>query len=485
MTRKTKISKRTKVVVGVAIAVVALAISSFFFFNNKSPYQTMVVKRDTLVRSVSVTGEVVPVDEVTLAFTAGGRVASLPIVDGQRVSRGATLASLDAGEVQANLRQAVADRAVAEAQLNALVGSSNTQGKITSTKQAALTSVTKAFSVADTQVLTNVDALFDDPKTGRPEITRAVNDFFARQVIGQERVAIGKMLVEWSTDVTTLKISAVTEKTLNTAYQNLLSVRTYLTNISTALSDAETTNQITEAQISSYRTTVAAARAAIDTALTDISTQQDALRSALAESPVQNAKVTSSEASIDRYNALLRNYSLTAPFNGVVADVMVTQGEVVAMNQAVVSLVSDGTVELEVFVPEVNIAYINVGDTAKIKLDAFGDAVEFEATVTFVDTKATSKNGIVTYRTKLSFNQAPKEVRPGMTATIIIEAIKTPDVLLIPQASIKTINDVSFVDVLVAGAKERRQITLGMTDTRGGVIVETGLVEGDQIITAE
>jgi HlyD family secretion protein len=485
MTRKTKISKRTKVIVGIAIAVVVLAIASFFFFNNKDTVQTMTVKRDTLVRSVSVTGEVVPVDEVTLAFTAGGRVASLPIVDGQRVTRGAILASLDAGEVQANLRQAIADKAVADAELSALVGSSSTQGKITATKQQALTAITKAFSVADTQVLTNVDALFDDPKTGRPEITRAISNFFARQAIGEERVTIGELLETWGADVASLKVNAVTEKTLATTYQNLLSVRTYLTNISTALSDAEPTNQITEINISTYRSTIATARAAVDGALTDITTAQDALRAVIAENPVQNAKVSSSAASIDRYNALLQNYALTAPFNGVVADVMVTQGEVVAMNQDVVSLVSDGTVELEVFIPEVNIAFINVGDTAKVKLDAFGDTMEFDAAITFVDTKATSKNGIVTYRTKLAFNQVPPEVRPGMTATIVIEAVTTPDVLLIPQASIKTINGVSFVDVLVGDTKERRQVTLGMTDTRGGVTVEAGLVEGDRIITGE
>lgn len=485
MTRKTKISKHTKIVVGIAVVVVVVAISSFFFFGTNNGYKTISVKRDTLVRTVAVTGEVIPVDEVTLAFTVGGRVSYLPITDGQVITRGTVLASLDSSEVQANIRQATADKAVAEAELSALVGSSNTQGKIAATKQQALTSIKKALSVADTQVLTNVDALFDDPKTGRPEITRAVKDFFARQAIGQERVTIGKLLEAWHTDIASLQASAVTEKTLATTYQNLSSVQTYLTNISNALSDAESTNQITEAQISTYRTTVANARAAVDVVLTDISSVQDTLRAVIAENPVQNAKVSSSVASIDRYNALLQNYTLAAPFDGVVADVYVTQGEVVAMNQDIVSLVSEGTVELEVYIPEVNIAQVDIGDMATVKLDAFGDSRTLGAVVTFIDTRATPKNGIVTYKTKLVFTDTPSDVRPGMTATISIDAVKTPDVLMIPQAVTRVVDGVTVVDVLVENKKVTRPVVLGMTDTRGGVTVESGLTEGDLVIIGE
>lgn len=482
MTRKTKISKQTKIVVGVAVVVVVAAIASFFFFNKQDTYATATVARGELVRSVSVTGEVVPVDEVTLAFTEGGRIASLPIVDGQQVTRGAVVAGLDASAVQANLRQAMADKAVAEAELTALVGSSNAQGKIATTKQRALTAIAKALSVADTQVFTNVDALYDDPKTGRPEITRAISDFFVRQKLGETRVSMGGLFDSWNAEVASLQASGVTEKTLTATYNRLLTVRTYLTDISTALSDAKPTNQVSETQISSFRTTIANARAAIDTSLTDISAMQDELRSVLAENPVQNAKVSSSAASIDRYNALLQNYTLIAPFDGVVADVKVTQGEVVAMNQPVVSLVSDGTVELEVYIPEVNIAYITVGDTASVTLDAFGDSVTFDAAVTFVDTKATPKNGIVTYRTKLAFTGEPKEVRPGMTASIVIKAVTTPDVLIIPQTAVITRGDATYVQVQTTKDIVERQVTLGMTDTRGGVMVESGLQEGDVVI---
>jgi multidrug efflux pump subunit AcrA (membrane-fusion protein) len=105
------------------------------------------------------------------------------------------------------------------------------------------------------------------------------------------------------------------------------------------------------------------------------------------------------------------------------------------------------------------------------------------ATVTFVDTQSTERNGIVTYRTKLAFNDAPEALRAGMTATIAIDTVVTPDVLVIPQASVAVATDgTTQVLVLIDGEPVRRDVVLGMTDTRGGVLVESGLSVGEQVV---
>jgi len=474
-----------KLITGIVIGVIALILLGFFFFGRSSEYTTITLEPSTLIRTVTVTGEVVPVDEVTLAFTSGGRVVSLPVVDGQQISRGTTIASLDGAEIQANLRQAIADKAVAEAERNALVGTGNTQGETAATKQQVLATIAKALSTADNQVKTNVDTLFDDPQSGRPSVTSAISNYFVRQTLGQDRVQIGKLLASWSSVVNTLTVDTVDSSSLEETYVNLLTVRTYLSNLSDALSDAEPSNQITNADISNYRALVAAARTAIDTSINDVVAMQDALRSVLAENPVQEARVTSAAASIDRYQALLRNLTLTAPFDGTVAEVLVTQGEIVAANQSIASLVSGDAVELEVFVPEVNIAHLDVDDQAVVTLDAYGESLKLGARVTFIDTRATQKNGIVTYRTKLVFNDVPKAVRPGMTATIAIETVVTPDVLIVPQAAVTVEDATSYVDVLVGKESVRREVVLGMADTRGGVLVESGLEVGDVVITGK
>lgn len=478
-------SSHTKLIFGIVLGVLVLGLVSFFIFHQNGTYKTITLEPSTLVRTVLVTGEVVPVDEVTLSFTAGGRIETLAVRDGVSVTRGTTLATLDASEVEANIRQATADRTVAEAELAALVGTGDSQGEVAATKQQVLTVLTKAHSVADNQLKTNVDTLFDNPQSGRPQITPAIDDYFARQSIGQERVVIGRLLDTWKQELLTLGVETVDVSHLETAYTNLEQVRAFFRSISQELSDAETTNQVTEARLSEFRSLVTNARTALDAVIDDLVQEQDSLRDVLAQDPVQRARVTSASASIERYSALLKNYTVTAPFAGTVAEVYVTAGEVVAPNQAIVSLVSDGVAELEVFVPEVNIAHVDVGDQAVVTLDAYGSELALGATVTFIDTRATQKNGVVTYRTKLAFNDVPQGVRPGMTATIQIEAVATPDVLLVPQAVVIVTDTGAYVDVLVDGQKERREVVLGMTDTRGGVMVESGLVAGDVVIVGE
>ncbi|MEY2641161.1 MAG: hypothetical protein RL150_554 [Candidatus Parcubacteria bacterium] len=479
----TKRSHHYKLVVGSALGICALAGAITFFATRNGSYETLTVQQGVLTRTITVTGSVVPVDEVTLAFVTGGRVASVAVSDGSRVTRGQTIATLDGGEVLANVRQAQADRAVAQAELAALVGTEDAAGKLASTQAEAFTTAKKALSVADTQVKTNVDTLFDRPKSGRPEITPSIKDYFARQSLGQERVVIGTLLDTWAASLADTTPSMVTATTLATSYTNLERVRIFFGNISDALSDAETTSQITDARISEFRTIVAGARAAIDTVMGEVIASSDALRDVSAQQPVQQAQLESATASIDRYNALLKNYTITAPFDGVATEVFVTAGEVVAANQQVASLVSDGTVELEVYVPEVQIAYLDVGDAAKVTLDAYGTDLVLGATVTFVDTQSTERNGIVTYRTKLSFNDAPAALRAGMTATIAIDTVVQPDVLVIPQAVVETdAAGATYVQVLTDGEPVRRDIILGMTDTRGGVLVESGLSVGEEVV---
>lgn len=479
----TKQAHHYKLITGIVLGLLALGAVITFVATRNGEYETITVEKGSLVRTITVTGSVVPVDEVTLAFVTGGRVASVAVSDGAAVTRGQTIATLDGGEVLANVRQAQADKAVAQAELAALVGSGDTAGKLAATQAEALTTVKKALSVADTQVKTNVDTLFERPKSGRPEITPAINDYFARQALGQERVQIGKLLETWMESLAGVTPQLVVPATLAVSYTNLEQVRVFFSNISDALSDAETTSQITDARISEFRSIVAAARAAVDTVMGEVIAASDALRDVVARQPVQQAQLESATASIDRYNALLKNYTLTAPFDGVATEVFVTAGEIVAANQQVATLVSDGTVELEVYVPEVQIAYLTVGDSAKVTLDAYGSELVFGATVTFVDTTSTERNGIVTYRTKLIFNDVPETVRVGMTATIAIDTVVTPDVLVVPQAALDVADDgTSYVFVLADGQLVRRDIVLGMTDTRGGVLVESGLSVGEELV---
>jgi len=79
------------------------------------PVEGEKVVRDTLVISVTATGQAAAMRQVILSAQVAGRVARLPVHESERLSAGALVAGLDAAEYQLALEQAEAQRARGEA----------------------------------------------------------------------------------------------------------------------------------------------------------------------------------------------------------------------------------------------------------------------------------------------------------------------------------------------------------------------------------
>jgi len=475
-----------RLIFGIIVGVLVLAVAGFFIFFKNGAYVTQTVERGTFTRSITVTGEVVPADEVTLAFTSSGRVTDVFITEGQQVGQNDVLARLDQSTLSAELRQALADRDLANAELGALVGVQETDGKTQSIKREAVSVIEKALSVAKTQTKTRIDELYDSPQSARPQVTTVIGDYFTQQTLNQERVVVRRLLEAWEEQVENLSADTVTEFDAQNTVSYLNEVSAFVDALATALSSAEPVASVGQARLTEFRSLVSSARTAINTAIDEVIMVRESLRATLADVPVQEARVLAAQASIDRYQALLDEYELRSPFEGVATIVDVSTGEIVAANQELITLISNEGIELEVFVPEVNIAHLDVGDRASVTLDAFGDELVLGAMVVAIDVRATERSGVATYKTKLLFDEAPASVRAGMTATIVIDTQVDPGVIVIPRSVIILDgNGNSKVKVLQNEQSVTRQIETGRTDTSGGVEVLSGLEEGEVIIISQ
>ncbi len=103
-----------------AVLVVAVILWSFFSGSNQqlAEIRTMMTERADLMQEVSVTGSVEPAESVNLSFEITGKVNEIYADVGDRVEAGQKLISLGNAEIQAQLNQAYAGAASA----NALVG---------------------------------------------------------------------------------------------------------------------------------------------------------------------------------------------------------------------------------------------------------------------------------------------------------------------------------------------------------------------------
>jgi len=135
----------------------------------------------------------------------------------------------------------------------------------------------------------------------------------------------------------------------------------------------------------------------------------------LAEARLENAK-----AQLTAAEAQLADLELIAPFTGVVSELNINTSEWVTPGQPVLLLADLDHLLVETTdLGEIDVAQINIGETAIITFDALPEEV-VEGTVTSIAPKASQGSG-VNYRVILEMSEVPAALRWGMTAFVDIE----------------------------------------------------------------
>ncbi|MDP2649158.1 MAG: efflux RND transporter periplasmic adaptor subunit, partial [bacterium] len=246
--------------------------------------------------------------------------------------------------------------------------------------------------------------------------------------------------------------------------------------------------------VTTAATAVNAALASVNTATQNISAQKitvQQLEAALAlkragsseqDIRAQEASVAAALADLGSARVQLAKTVLRAPFSGTVTDMDAKVGQIVSPNTPVVSMISNGVFEIESFIPEVDIAQIELGDSASTTLDAYGPDVYFAARVIAIDPAQTTVNGVSTYKTTLRFTKADLRIRSGMTANVIITTRNIPDTISVPRGAVFTKNGVSYVQVREGGAIVDREVEMGESSPIGNVRIISGLYAGEEVI---
>jgi HlyD family secretion protein len=197
----------------------------------------------------------------------------------------------------------------------------------------------------------------------------------------------------------------------------------------------------------------------------------------------EEAQVKSSEANVMAYQAQLNKTIIRAPFNGVVTKQDAKVGEIITANAPTISLISDKKFEIEVNIPESDVAKIKVNNSAKVTLDAYGDDVKFQAQVVSVEPAETIFEGIATYKTKLNFLTDDERIKSGMTANIDILTNEKKDVIVVPQRAVIQKDENRIVRVVDSNGKIiERKVEVGLRGSDGNIEITSGLNVGDQAI---
>ena len=173
--------------------------------------------------------------------------------------------------------------------------------------------------------------------------------------------------------------------------------------------------------------------------------------------------------------------TLTAPFDGFIAEVAVAEGDQVGANALIVEVVDPSVVEMDGIVDQVDILQLKEGIAASVTVDALPGRV-LTGIVTEIASVATDQQGVITYPVRVQV-VVPEGVqfRDGLSAVANLVLEQQLNVLLVPQTAIFGSFQAPTVKVQTDSGIVDRAVVLGGSDDFWSEVVE-GLEAGDRVV---
>ncbi|MFH1401442.1 MAG: efflux RND transporter periplasmic adaptor subunit, partial [Parcubacteria group bacterium] len=218
----------------------------------------------------------------------------------------------------------------------------------------------------------------------------------------------------------------------------------------------------------------------VNTAKKNVLTAEGNLKKSQDDIVLYQAQVRQSEAQANLLSQKISDASLRAPADGQITKVNKKAGEIVQPSEPVISFISAGPLQVTADIYEEDIVKIKVGNQVDIKATAFSGQI-FSGKVIFVNPAEKLIDGVVYYEIKVDFQEAPEEIRPGMTADIVIKTAQKDNVLVIPGSAITKKDNKNFVQVIKNEKQQEREVQIGLKDSENMVEIISGLQEGEEI----
>jgi membrane fusion protein, multidrug efflux system len=197
-----------------------------------------------------------------------------------------------------------------------------------------------------------------------------------------------------------------------------------------------------------------------------------------ADEAISNVAVN--KAAVELARVQLEKARIVAPFSGIVGLRHVSVGEYITSGQALVNLEAIDPVKADFRVPEKFLPAIKVGQTIRIKVDAFPDAA-FEGKVYATDPRLDVAGRSLLVRAKVPNHD--QRLRPGLFARVTVLLQLKEDALTVPEQAIVPQGDSQFVFKIADGKAKLTKVTIG-TRREGRVEIVEGLAVGDRVVTA-
>ncbi len=349
---------------------------------------------------ISASGEVVPARWTTLSFAQAGNLAELLVKEGDAIKAGDVIARLSVPELEANLAQKQAAVKVAEASLAQLTAPPREEDVRAAQEAVTAAQARVAEAVAQRDLLyaavTKADIMQAETQVYAVQTQKDKLDEAMQKIIkrGGFALAAGEPVGNQQ---------KYAELELAAAQQ--------------VLDDLLAGPTADQRRIAEARIGVAAAQMKVAQAQFDLmkagATAED--------KAIAQAKIDQAKAEAAALQAQLAQTQIVAPFDGVVAKVLIDAHQFVGPGTPIVQAADLSGLHVETNdLSENDVARIQIGDAAQVRFDALPDS-HVPGKVVRIDPKAKDGAG-VNYTAVIQLDQIPEGLRWGMTANADINA---------------------------------------------------------------
>ena len=458
------------------IAVILIIIATVWYYQSThtttaTSYTVKPATIGTVRTTVSGTGQVSSSQELAIYPQVSAKVLSVKVHNGDTVTKGQIVATLDSTNAYFNLENARI--ALAKLQTSnpiSNVSDENTvvtnQNSLTQNYQSAFNTIATSYNNLGS-IVTGLNDIFYG-KTSSLYFTD-VNVGASTGATGQQyRLAAGVLLDKATSEYAAFRdayinidqnsTTSITKsldaelamvKDLNDAVKASSVAVNYVIG-QTALSSR--TNAMTSDQnnITSWLTIVGTDNVNLSNAKATITNSQQSYTQALANLSANQTTnspldLRAAELSLEQAQTTFDEYTIRAPFDVVIGNVTLHTGDNAGASTIIGTVVTKDYVST-IVLNEVDVAKVSVGQPVVVTFNALPN-VTATGTVIDVDSVGSVSQGVVSYNVKISINSDNPNIKAGMSINASIVTAQESNVIVVPNSAIKTVNGRSFVQI--------------------------------------
>lgn len=192
------------------------------------------------------------------------------------------------------------------------------------------------------------------------------------------------------------------------------------------------------------------------------------------------SKFENARAQLAKAKESAGDYSVAAPWEGIVGKVLVRDGDFVAPRAALVEMFDPGSLVIRFAVPEAQATELRRDLSVVVQLDAYpGKSLKGRVQRVYPELDTRMRTRIAE-----AVLEEPVELIPGMFARLVVHLASVPDALMVPSEGVLVSpRGERFLFVVENGKAVRREVETGI-EQNGRIWIVTGLQSGEQVVVA-